>query len=314
MTDAHETFEAYFAREIAPALADLEAERRKAVTRHNIAVGVGAALGLVAFVWIASRGGPSPPAFIVAGIIVVLGVGVGQAMLALTARTVKDALVPRVAAFAGVTFSRKVSDPSAIHTFRKHGLVPSYDRSSFEDFFSGTRADCPFELFEAHLKQRHRDSKGRTHYTTCFRGQVLRVLVPVNFLGVTVVLRDAGIFNRLIKPERALERVRLVDPKFEKTFEVFSNDQVEARYLLSPDFMERLLALETMLKGKKARAAFADGELMIAIEGGNLFEAGSMFTPLADPARARKVWGEIESVHGVIDALLAARRQGAANG
>jgi hypothetical protein len=76
--------------------------------------------------------------------------------------------------------------------------------------------------------------------------------------------------------------------------------------------MERLLELETILKGKKARAAFADGDLLIAIEGGNLFEPGSMFRPLADVGRAERVLKEIQSVHAVIDALLAARRAGSA--
>ena len=132
----------------------------------------------------------------------------------------------------------------------------------------------------------------------------------MTFLGVTVILRDAGIFNAFLKPAKDLKRVGLVDRRFEKTFEVFSSDQVEARYLLSPVFMERLLHLEELLRGKKARAAFAAGEILIAVEGGNLFEAGSMFKPLADPARARRVHDEIASVHGVIDALIATREQG----
>ena len=307
MTEQREPFDEFFLRVIAPALAPKEAEREAAVRYFAIAAGGGVAVGLLVLVLTMTRGEPSPAMLFVAGFAVIGGVGIGFGILGAFASGVKDVLLPLIARYAGVAFKRHVSDSSSIHQFRAHGLVPGYDRSSFEDFLSGDRADCPFELFEAHLEKRHTDSKGRTHYSTCFRGQLLRVLAPMEFLGTTVVLRDAGVFNMFIKPKSELKRVGLVDPKFEKIFEVFGSDQVEARYLLTPDFMERLLKLEDMLSGKKARAAFHDGELMIAIEGGNLFEAGSMFKPLVDEARARKVLEEIDTVHGVIDALMAAQ-------
>lgn len=35
--------------------------------------------------------------------------------------------------------------------------------------------------------------------------------------------------------------VRLEDPEFEKIFVVYSSDEVEARYILSTSFMERLV-------------------------------------------------------------------------
>ncbi|MGD2132377.1 MAG: DUF3137 domain-containing protein [Maricaulaceae bacterium] len=307
MTETREPFEEFFPRIVAPALAAKEAEREQAVRWFIAAVAVGGVLALLVVLATFARGAPSPAAGFIAFVALAGGVGVGFGILAAFATGVKDVLLPLIARYAGVSFKRYVPDVSSIRRFVEHGLLPTYDRSSFEDFLSGFRADCPFELFEAHLKKRRTDSKGRTRYTTCFRGQLLRVLVPMEFLGTTVVLRDAGLFNVFIKPKGELKRVGLVDPKFEKTFEVFGSDQVEARYLLTPDFMERLLHLEELLKGKKARAAFDDGELLIAIEGGNLFEPGSMFKPLADEARARKVLEEIETVQGVIDALLAAQ-------
>jgi len=40
-----------------------------------------------------------------------------------------------------------------------------------------------------------------------------------------------------------MKRVGLVDPVFEKIFEAYGTDQVEARYLLTPTFMQRLVRL-----------------------------------------------------------------------
>lgn len=308
--DEAETFDDYYARVVAPALGAHETKRRQAVRwfRGVIGVGAAAALALCAAI-VGFGGGFSPPAFFFPFAVGLVGVGIAYTIISAAANDVKKDLAPLIARYAGFTYSHHVDAPASMQDFRTHKLIPSYDRSSFEDLVSGEAADCPFELYEAHLKQRHTDSKGRTRYTTCFRGQLLRVLAPQEFSGRTIILRDAGLFNAFLKPDSTMKRVGLVDPKFERVFEVFGTDQVEARYLLTPDFMERLLELERMLQGKKARAAFADGELLIAIEGGDLFEPGSMFTPLADPARAERVLKEFALVGEIVEALLAAKAQ-----
>jgi hypothetical protein len=304
VSEAAESFESYYEREIAPQLEPREAERRKAVRAWVIAVGVGVGIALSIFNaggGLAAGGGWS---YILALMALVSGFAVGASFLGAAAVDAKALLMAKTAQFAGVTYAHRVEDASSIHAFGKHRLTPEYDRSRFEDFLAGERAGAPFELYEAHLERRRTDAKGRTHYATAFRGQLIRVLVPMRFLGVTIVLRDAGPFNALIQPGARLKRVGLVDPTFEKVFEVFGSDQVEARYLLTPDFMERLLKLESLLKGKKLRAAFAGGELLIAVEGGNLFEPGSMFRRLDDPERAGRLLAEIRSVQEIVDALM----------
>jgi hypothetical protein len=104
-----------------------------------------------------------------------------------------------------------------------------------------------------------------------------------------------------------LKRVGLEDPKFEKVFEVYGSDQVEARYLVHPVLMERLLDLEASFHGQKLRCAFEYGDLLIAVEGGNLFEPGDLFKPLPDPARARRIVEEIGKVLRVMDGVLTAQ-------
>jgi hypothetical protein len=101
----------------------------------------------------------------------------------------------------------------------------------------------------------------------------------------------------------------LVDPKFERLFEVWGTDQTEARYLVHPVMMERLMELEAALHGKRIRCAFEGGDLLIAVEGGNLFEPGDLFKPLVDPARARRILDEIAGVVKVMDHVLTAQAQ-----
>jgi hypothetical protein len=72
--------------------------------------------------------------------------------------------------------------------------------------------------------------------------------------------------------------------------------------------MERLLELETAFKGKNLRGAFAEGDLLIAIEGGDKFEVGSMFSNLNDIARARTIVGDVAEIMRLIDAVLTAEQ------
>ena len=48
----------------------------------------------------------------------------------------------------------------------------------------------------------------------------------------------------------------LEDPTFNKAFAVFGSDQVEAREILTPTFMQQLVDLESAYSGAHLRYAF----------------------------------------------------------
>lgn len=219
---------------------------------------------------------------------------------------VKEGACKAVAEAIGVDYAIDKFDPPGFARFDKQGLLPFHHRAKFEDWFSGQHNGAAFDLYEAHLERKSRDSKGRTSWSTVFRGQCIQLSFPRKFLGVTIVRRDAGIFN-MFGGGQGFSRVSLEDPVFEKAFEVFSTDQVEARYLLHPALMQRLVDLEAVLKGQKLRCAFEDGDVLIAVEGGNRFEPGSMFKPLADPGRARVIVDDVAGVLRVMDEVLTAQ-------
>jgi hypothetical protein len=206
-------------------------------------------------------------------------------------------------------------DPGEIDTISRHhelGLVPSWDRSSFEDLVSGERHGVSFELFEAMLEERRttRDSQGRTqtNWVTVFRGQCLKFAFPKRFYGRTLVTRDAGIFNRF-GGGGGMQRAGLEDPQFEKIFEVYTTDQVESRFLLTPDLMQKLVDMERIFHGGNIKCCFDQGECLITLEGGDLFEPGSMFTPLDNPERIRELLDDFAAIFHIIDQVTANRRR-----
>ncbi len=306
-------------QDLEPWLQSLEARRQKAVGRFYLSVPV--ALVIASLVGaVASFTALPPPIIAIAAILAAGGViGVAYVPVGTLKDEVKLGLNNRLAEVFGLRYQEKPTSPARFDSFRSHGLIPDHHKREFEDHFSGTTHGADFEIYEAELKQRRR-SKNRTYYVTVFRGVLIRINFPRTVEGVTLVTRDKGLFNALDgwakktfgNGGQKLERIGLVDPSFEKLFEVYGTDQVMARYLLTPSFMERLLELETLLKGKNVRCVFDEslgygagkGELLIAAETGNLFEGGSIFQPLSQKARVETLHGEIKLIDETIETVL----------
>jgi hypothetical protein len=216
-------------------------------------------------------------------------------------------LVEPVSSEFGMQFELVPVSPEVMTHFKWLGLVPSWDRAKFEDRLTGVRGDAPFEFFEAHLEEKRTttDGKGRTRTTwvTVFKGQCLAVKFHKEFHGVTKVYRDMGAFNWLAKFGVKEPPVRLEDPVFEKAFQVYGSDQVEARFLLTPDFMERLLGLERTFEGRQLRCAFSSGEMLLAVSGKNLLESGSMHRRMDDLNRVREMLLDFAAIFLLIDAM-----------
>lgn len=304
------TFQRLYKERIEPCFASNEEGRLAAVKdfKNGLMIAAGVALGAAVIGYLVAQDVALGFAF--GAIVGLIGGVIAYQPLAKLAKKLKQEYCAAIASAMGATFDVGGFNPPALARLKALRLVPGYDRSNFEDLFTGAHKGARYELYEGHLEQRTTDSKGRTRYSTVFRGQLIRMHFPREFLGVTIVRRDAGVFNVFGGGDvdgKKLDRVRLVASEFEKAFEVWGTDQVEARYLLHPVMMERLIALETGLHGKRIRCAFEGGDLLVAVEGGNLFEPGDMFKPLVDPARARRIVDEIASVVRVMDQVLTAQ-------
>ncbi len=294
-------FSSYYDREILPGLEEDEI-RRKSAFRHVWRVSpliflLGSAFNY--FLW--TRFETLPLAFFGFMVSIMFAVAYGAHALGPVRKDTKNRIVTGVCDYLGWAFSAKVQDPPHLDILIENGLLPSrYTRVSFEDKIYGEAHGADFETVECHMEQRVK-SKDNESYQTVFRGAVMALDFHRKFLGRTVVLRDKGLFNP--KAMKGMKRVGLVDPKFEKIFEAYSTDQVESRYLLTPDFMQRLVDLEESVDGKKIRFAFLENLLLVVVETPNRFESGSMFKPLIDTARTQKVLDEIAAVYNLVDGI-----------
>lgn len=184
------------------------------------------------------------------------------------------------------------------------------DRYSTEDLIEARLGDTSFRMAEIHAeyKTTSTDSKGHTttHWHTIFKGRFLVALFSKRFQGNTLVLSEAW---RLFGIS-GLEKVTLEDPGFEKLFAVYATDQVEARYILSPSLMERLVACRRRMDAQ-VQAAFMDDHVILAIpDPHNRFEPPSMWSsgPLLSDADIQAYAADIALAAELIDELNLNRR------
>ena len=110
--------------------------------------------------------------------------------------------------------------------------------------------------------------------------------------------------NWFINKSTSLKKVKLEDPNFEKMFEVYSDDQVEARYLLTVTFIERLKELVENFGGKSIQCCFYNNKLlmMIPIEK-DLFETGSIYEAEDFIDDSKSLLKELSLIFNIIDTL-----------
>jgi hypothetical protein len=295
--DAAADFDAFYAREIAPWIEEQEVERKALVRRVALLGGPVLVLGVV----VAIAGFLDYPSENMAAVVAFVGFAIGAGGLALGyplfkwGNAFKAELSARVFTHFGYAYAPQPPD-DFFEPFRGAGILPGYDRRSLEDHVTGEVGGVRFELAEAHLEVEHK-RKNHTVHVTVFRGLIARYDFPKRFSGRATVRADMGaIGNRLGHGGVEGERVRLESTDFEKAFEVFSTDQVEARYLLTPAFMERMLTLKVHAPGG-LQAAFMDDHLWLSIDAQrDLFCRPSLFRDLRRSGHVGELIADIQLI------------------
>jgi hypothetical protein len=271
----------------------------------------GAAILLPVFAFVLF--GPGLPgglkAFVIFGGIMAAGFW-GYQPIAKAKKTIKVGINSAIAASFGVSYEHDVEPAAEFEACETYGLVPSYDRSSFEDRWFGTLESHAFDLYEAHLQEQQGSGKNR-RMVTVFRGVIIKMGFGRRFRSTSLLQRAGahrkwlglgGVKDSVNFDGHRLDRVDQVHPAFEEVFSLYSDDQVESRVLVHPTYVEHLLQLEKAFGGKELRALFRQGEVIIAVEGRDMFESGSMDAS-EDHARAAEAAEQFGALAGLALAI-----------
>ncbi|MDG1996422.1 MAG: DUF3137 domain-containing protein [Emcibacteraceae bacterium] len=222
--------------------------------------------------------------------------------MAVIRREAKEKLMPALCDQIGLEYNLHPFN-TAIFPFKNTSIIPSYDEANLEDEITGSVEGIDFKLLEAKLIVITRDSKGRTSRKTVFQGFLVEFDFHKEFIGETVITKDHTVIGNFFSGlGKSGNRVKLEDPEFEKLFEVHASDQVEARYLLTPRFMERVVDFSKLPSVKQLQLAFRNGRVYMAIKrSGNAFEGGSF--NLNDPALIEQNIKDIAMIFDVVTEL-----------
>lgn len=188
-----------------------------------------------------------------------------------------------IAKVLGLEYAVDVEPGQVFDRAKQFEMVPSYDNAHFQDLWWGLVGGRPFTMHEAKLTEQRGSGKSR-RTVTVFEGQIMSIGFTRRFSSTTLLEPDGERRKFLIGAEKeqitigdvAMERIDMVHPQFEDRFTLWSNDQVEARYIAHPEYVERLLAVEAAFSGKDIRALFHQGDLLIVLSTGDMFESGSL--------------------------------------
>ena len=216
----------------------------------------------------------------------------------------KKKMLPKIAKLFG-NFTYDLNGKIDVAKMLPSKILPKHDRYESEDCFVGKYKGVDMEFCEVDFKERRR-SKNRTYYVTIFKGlAILLDMKTKKFYGHTMLDKNRGKISEWFKEKsHKLKRANLVDPEFEKIFDVYTNDQVEARYLIDPVMMERLKGLQEEYDGESMTAAFYDSKMLVLIQSKhNYFEPADLEIPATDPRSVLSMKKEIGEILALIDRL-----------
>ncbi len=159
--------------------------------------------------------------------------------------------------------------------FEKSGIFPTKANVyKGDDFISGIIGKTSIQFSEIHVakKKRVRTKNGSKQVITpIFDGLFYIADFNKIFNKNTYILTDVAekLFGFLGSSLQQMNKahgdlVKLENQEFEKHFAVYSDDQVEARYILSPALMERILTFKKETK-KDIQLSFVENSMYVTI-------------------------------------------------
>ena len=124
-------------------------------------------------------------------------------------------------------------------------------------------------------------------------------IIPIIFTFYLVVKQLKNMSKKL-----ANQKVNLEEITFNKYWNILSDDQIEARYILTPVLMEKINEIKRLYKGKYIDFSFFENKMMIAIHTRkNMFETTSLFKPALEYDKVKEVVYQLYSIFSIIDTL-----------
>lgn len=184
------------------------------------------------------------------------------------------------------------------------GLVGRFSTIHGNNLTHGEHGDTRFSFSNINLSNQGKDGR-----SDVFGGIILAIDFSKNLKGKTLVFPDiaqqtlGAWLGKTVQSFgwKGLELVYLEDPEFEKEFAVYSSDQVESRYILTPNMMSNMLRLKHKY-GEAFSFSFTHGTVFVAIDKVPPFES-TLDAPILPDGTFYHFYKTIDLVTDIIDTL-----------
>ena len=207
--------------------------------------------------------------------------------------SIKEKIMPTICGcFGDMSWSHDLYNGGEI--FSSSRVVSDFTSESYDDIFTGSYKDVGIEIIESEFEI----GSGKNRRTV-FKGVIVKLEMNKSFTGHTVIKPNSLIH---IPPSSDLHFTELEDVEFNKKYDVYTNDEVDARYLITPSFMERLKNMKTAFCAKNFNCAFYGNLLIVALPTRrDLFSLCSLIKPMDDNRQYFRMYEEIVSIVKLID-------------
>ena len=288
-------FQDKFFNKLSPALQSYDNERKWKLVFASIGAGIFGALGILfaASVFYAGSSDAREGALKGSVFMFCIAWGCWYAIKKSFENKIKEKIMPDVCK----CFDKLIWEQGKYYDTQIFGysnLIPQFSSYEFDDVFYGKYKDVNFDIVESEFTI----GSGKNRRTV-FNGVIVKLDMNKNFKGKTVIRPDS-IFHT--PPSFTLKHTTLEDVVFEKKFDVFTDDEVEARYLITPSFMERLNNMKVAFNAYAVSCAFYEKYLFVGLRTSkDLFSLCSLNKPVNDEKQFFTMFEEILSIIKLID-------------
>ena len=214
-------------------------------------------------------------------------------------RKVKAGVINSFLSFFG-DFTWSCNDCVSHSEIEDSKVVGNFTSMTNDDYFEGRYKNLRIVISEVKLVRG--SGKNRTQI---FSGIFVKLDLNKRFNSHTIIVENnplKGFFAKNFNVD--MQKIELEDVEFEKEFDVYAHDQVEARYLITPSFIERFKALKKVYDSKDIRASFLDKSITISIPcQKDMFCLADVRKPVTDTGEIQQLFEEFAAVLALVDLL-----------
>lgn len=222
----------------------------------------------------------------------------------------KTKILERMIKFINPNFQYILHGHIGIPEFLDSGLFQN--KSGYEiggnDQILGTHNGVPFQYCDVNVQHQSSWSSEKEGPAEVFTGQFFIARFNKSFLNPIYITPKSNFISSF--KENSIKdyindlgsKIQLEDPEFMKMYDVHGNDQIEARYILTPAMIQRIKDLSLRTKGKYFIAFNYDKITIANNNRENKFEA-SLFTSLTKESTLEGFYKDLCDQFAIIDEL-----------